>query len=101
MPVSVCNVACCSHSKRILVDATQQSAPDIMLWPLPADSRLALVCREPDAPHQLHFDMDEAQLRKGPQHYQLMHPVRPAVISQLPSMSWTSHMKLTHAVLIV
>lgn len=32
-------------------------------------------CREPDEAHQLHFDVKEAALRQGLQHYQLQHPV--------------------------
>ena len=32
-------------------------------------------CREPDEPHQLHFDLREAALRQGLQKYSLEHPV--------------------------
>lgn len=97
MPVSTCQMPCCNHSN--IPGHCNCSLSHIMPWSLPANSRLALICREPDAPHQLHFDMDEAQLRKGPQHYQLGHPVRPAAISRPPSISWAGHVNLPHALL--
>ncbi|DBA84827.1 hypothetical protein WJX77_001720 [Trebouxia sp. C0004] len=37
-------------------------------------------CREPDEPHQLHFDLREAALRQGLQHYQLQHPLVSSVL---------------------
>ena len=33
--------------------------------------------REVEEPHQLHFDVKEAALRQGLQHYRLEHPVSP------------------------
>jgi len=39
---------------------------------------LLFLFREPDEPHQLHFDLREAALRQGLHHYHLQHPVSPA-----------------------
>ncbi|DBA89883.1 TPA: hypothetical protein ACH3X2_004738 [Trebouxia sp. C0005] len=36
--------------------------------------------REPDEPHQLHFDLREAALRQGLQHYHLQHPLVSSVL---------------------
>jgi hypothetical protein len=33
--------------------------------------------RRPDEAHQLHFDLDESQLRRGKAAYSLKHPVLP------------------------
>lgn len=37
-------------------------------------------CREPDEPHQLHFDLREAALRQGLHHYHLQHPLVSSVL---------------------
>ena len=42
-------------------------------------------CREPEEPHQLHFDMREAALRQGLDKYRLDHPVSLLIfLLQLP-----------------
>ena len=85
----VCSLALSVKRKHLPEERCRHQHSEGQQWPVNAQSstiwwHFAVSFREPDEPHQLHFDLREAALRQGLQHYQLQHPVRPA-----PSAGWT------------